>query len=370
MARRGSNIYKRKDGRYEGRINIGCTESGKTKYRYVYGHTLSEVKEKMAVSYASDYQESNKCKMTLEELSEQWLNEKRLTVKQSSYNSYRNLLKNHVYPAIGSQKYTDLSKKKLNSYISDLLESGRMDGRGGLSSKTIRDVVAVIKSVCRYAYVEYKLPDPAENIKAPRTEKCVDELSVLNKDERKILTNYLMSNQSLTNIGILLCLFSGIRVGELCALQWSDINIQSRKISITKTLQRISQDDGSTKIVIGSPKSSSSVRDIWIPDFVCEVVKKHKSASASYILSNNGTPVEPRTMQNRFKAILRDCGVRDVKFHGLRHTYATMCIENGFDAKTLSELLGHADVNITLNRYVHSSDEIKKYYVDRLRPIV
>lgn len=367
MAKRGSNIYKRKDGRFEGRVSVGYKENGKLKYRYVYGHSLTEVKEKMAQVYSGqNTQEQSKIKMTVKDISEQWLAEKKLTVKTASYSSYRNLLNNHIYPKLGGFRYTALTKQMLNRYISELLTSGRTDGRGGLSQKTVRDVIVVLKSVCSYAHNEYNISNPAENIKLPRVEKNSGEQAVLDKYERIKLDQYLMHNLNRTNIGILLCLYTGLRIGELCALKWQDIDLRLEQVSVTKTVQRISHDDGTTEIMVGSPKSATSVRDVPIPGFVCTELNKFKSSAHSYILSGCGTPVEPRTMQNRFKSVLKQCGIRDMNFHSLRHTYATMCIENGFDPKALSELLGHADVSITMNRYVHSSAAMKRQYVSRL----
>ena len=367
MAKRGSNIYKRKDGRFEGRVSVGYKENGKTKYRYVYGHSLAEVKEKMAQVYSGkNTHEQSKNKMIVRDIAEQWLAEKKLTVKAASYTSYRNLLNNHIYPEFGGIRYTALTKQMLNRYMSELLVSGREDGSGGLSVKTVRDVIVVLKSVCSYAHNEYNFSNPAENIKLPRIEKNSDEQAVLDKYERIRLKQYLMYNPDRTNIGILLCLYTGLRIGELCALKWQDIDFQNEQISVTKTIQRISYDDGTTEIVVGSPKSVTSVRDVPIPEFVCKELIKFKGSAHSYILSGYGTPVEPRTMQNRFKSVLKQCGIRDMNFHSLRHTYATMCVEKGFDPKALSELLGHADVSITMNRYVHSSAEIKRKYVSRL----
>ena len=128
--------------------------------------------------------------------------------------------------------------------------------------------------------------------------------------------------------------------------------------------------NGTTKIQIGTPKSRTSIRNVPVPELICQYLIQFEGLHAAYLLSGNGDPVEPRTMQNRFKAVLKECGIRNLKFHGLRHTYATLCIERGFDPKALSEILGHADVNITLNRYVHSTDEMKRRYVERLMPTV
>ena len=184
--------------------------------------------------------------------------------------------------------------------------------------------------------------------------------------ERKRLESYLLHNQNNTNISVLLCLFTGLRVGELCGLKWSDIDFQNGTVSVCRTVQRINK-HGKSEVAIGSPKSKSSVRIVPVPDFVLTILKAQRKSDDFYIITGTCKPTEPRTMQNRFKAILKICGIRNVNFHLLRHTYATVCIENGFDPKTLSKLLGHADASITLNRYVHSSMQMKKNYVSRLK---
>lgn len=184
--------------------------------------------------------------------------------------------------------------------------------------------------------------------------------------ERKRLESYLLHNQNNTNISVLLCLFTGLRVGELCGLKWSDIDFQNGTVSVCRTVQRINK-HGKSEVAIGSPKSKSSVRIVPIPDFLLAILKAKRKGDDFYIITGTSKPTEPRTMQNRFKSILKTCGIRNVNFHLLRHTYATICIENGFDPKTLSELLGHADASITLNRYVHSSMLMKKNYVSRLK---
>ena len=370
MPKRGSNIYKRKDGRFEGRVPIGYREDGKLKYCYVYARTLAEVKEKMNAKRMNSEKNTPKLKRTVEEIAEEWLADKKMTVKPASYSNYQRLLNNHVYPYIGGIRFSALTKQKLTAWVSELLVSGRKDKKGGVSVKTAREVLTIFKSVCTYSHSEYGFENPAENVRLPKIEKNIEEFAVLCEQERKQLEKYLLNTPELTNMGILLCLYTGIRIGELCALQWDDVDLDRKELHITKTLQRISLGNGTTKIQIGTPKSRTSIRIVPMPEFICQYLMQFKGFHTAYLLSGNGTPIEPRTMQNRFKSVLKECGIREIKFHGLRHTYATLCIERGFDPKALSEILGHSDVNITLNRYVHSSDEMKKRYVERLLPSI
>ena len=248
-----------------------------------------------------------------------------------------------------------------NSYGKKYLQSGRLNGKGGLSAKSVRDILTVYRSIERYAYREYGIRE--SNFTMPKTEQHYTD--VLTAAERRSLENYLINNMNLTNLAVLLCLFTGLRIGELCGLKWEDIDFATNTLSVKRTVQRITK-NGKSPVIIGSPKSRTSVRVVPIPAFLMTLLNDYKSFGGFYIITNTVKPTEPRTMQNRFKSILKSCGIRNVNFHLLRHTYATVCIEKGFDPKTLSELLGHADAAITLNRYVHSSMEIKKNYVSRL----
>ena len=180
-----------------------------------------------------------------------------------------------------------------------------------------------------------------------------------------MLNNYLTSNPNASNVGILLSATTGIRIGELCALKWGSIDLEKRTLTIKNTVQRIKSIDGSTatKLIITLPKSNSSVRKIPLPDFIIPILRNLKGNNDYYILSGTRAIIEPRTMQYRFKHILSDLNLPNVSFHSLRHGFATTCIALGFDVKTLSEILGHSSVEITLNRYVHSSMERKAEFM-------
>lgn len=192
--------------------------------------------------------------------------------------------------------------------------------------------MTVYRSVERYAAREYGIRQT--NFTMPKVER--KELDILSKYERNRLEKYLISTHTATNAAILLCIFSGLRVGELCGLKWSDIDFQEGTISVNRTVQRINH-HGSSEVVIGLPKSKRSIRRIPIPKFVADYLEQYKTNEKLYVASGKQIPTEPRNMQNRFKDVLRKCGIREVNFHSLRHNYASACIELGFGVKTLSE---------------------------------
>ena len=302
--------------------------------------------------------------MTIKYLGEQWLADKKMTVKPSTYNNYKRLLIDHIFADIGDKKYTALDKQYINDYILSLMDSGRKDGKGGLSVSMTRDIIKALRAIAKFAQLEYGLKNICDGITVPKIKK--PEAKTLSDRERRKLEKYLLSNQNLTNICILLCLYTGLRVGELCGLQWKDIDFRRGCLTVCKTVQRISLGNGKTVISIDTPKTDSSVRAVYIPLFIIEMLKKFRQKPDIFVLSNRIKPTEPRTLQHKFKRILNNCKISDISFHALRHTYATMCVEKQFDIKTLSELLGHSDVKITLNTYVHSSEKLKRKYVKRL----
>lgn len=363
--RNAMNIYKRKDGRFEGRIPLGYDDKGKIKYKYLYAKSLAEIKEKMLYAYSDiGNSEQSVCDKTFKELCEEWLTSAKLRVKHSSYCCYEKLINKHIIPYFGNIGYSELGTPAINEFSEHKLKFGKANGFGGLSAKSVHNILVVMRSVAKYAEREYGYRNPMRNISIPKSES--KETEVFDKDERSRLQNYLRSNLTEINLGILMTMYSGLRIGELCALTWNDIDFKNGVVRVSKALQRVpvKSGKGRTALIVTSPKSKTSVRDIPVPAFVLDILKQNERSG--YILSGTNKPVEPRAMQNRFKAVLKDCGVRNANFHLLRHTYATVCIESGFDAKTVSELLGHSNVNITLNRYVHSSMEMKKKCVDRL----
>lgn len=356
MARRGENIYKRKDGRWEGRYKNGIKPDGTTKYSSVYGKSYTEAKSALSKKRVNSTSTSVPKNLTLNDLFELWFADIQMKVKESTFMNYQMKYEKHIRSALGKILYDNLTVENLNDLVKAKLSCG-------LSPKYTADIAGVIRSVCRFAKKHFGYEDKSEFIIIPKGKAKEKEL--LNKTEQARLNGYLRSDPTPSNVGILLSSATGIRIGELCALKWEDIDLEKRTLTVRSTVQRIKNTSGNTatKLVVTSPKSSSSVREIPLPDFLVTLLRNLRTNDNCYVLSGSGSLVEPRTMQYRFKRILSDLKLSDVSFHSLRHQFATNCIELGFDVKTLSEILGHSSVEITLNRYVHSSMERKAQYM-------
>ncbi len=291
----------------------------------------------------------------------EWLEIRRGTLKESSFVRYCNILKLHILPFFGDMPISSITREDVRRFSAKLLASDA-PGRPGLSGKTVSAVLSVLKSILRYASQTkgIRMID-FDDIGAKAEKK---ELRVLNLDEQQKLVQCLIGRKSLSDLGILLALNTGMRVGELCALKWDCISLPEQSIYIRRTMQRLQNLDDSpdrTRINVTTPKSHCSIRTIPIPDHLMAFIKEIKADENCYFLTGKEDEyIEPRTMENRFKAVCGKCGINGATFHTLRHTFATNCIELGFDLKCLSEILGHASVTITMDRYVHPSKGFKQ----------
>lgn len=375
MPRKGENIYKRKDGRWEGRYIKSRSCTGKIIYGYVYAKTYRETKVKLreviplhnSKSTAPSVANTN----SFSAVASDWLEGVKTQSKESTQNKYENLLNNYILPTYGDQTLDNITYDFIESHCNDLLSVGK--GGHGLSPKTVTDVLSVVRNVLKFAIRKgMYVPCDGSDIQVKCTTK---PMRVLSKTEQARLCKFLLVNPEPCDIGILVCLFTGLRVGEICALRWEDVSFSDQTLHVHYTLQRLQNksDNGApkTKVVVTAPKSSCSIRTIPMPDELSKLLKEHQKSSVGYLLTNDENKyVEPRTMQNRFKKVLELSGVESANFHSLRHTFATRCIELGFDLKSLSEILGHATVNITMNRYVHPTLELKKENMKKLSSLL
>lgn len=350
MSKRGENIYKRKDGRWEGRYL-----KSKSKYGYIYGKSYKETKEKLNFAKVNAENNNNETKVAV--LCDNWLTYKEQYIKESSFVKYKNILEKYIKPYFNKISVHKIDEHIIEAFAKSLTVKG-------YSAKTVKITLSVLESVFLYSKIDV-------SFKRIIPKKGQKEIHILSSNDRLKFEKYLLQGQDTYKTGILLSLYTGIRIGELCALRWENIDLNMRIITINSTLQRIQDFKGTsgkkTKIVITEPKTPSAKRTIPLPDFIIKKLKAiNPKNSSAFLLTGTERFTEPRTLTNIFKRILKESGVPDINFHALRHTFTTSCIEAEFEPKALSEILGHSSVNTTLGIYTHPSLEYKRESINRL----
>lgn len=368
MPRKGDNIYKRKDGRWEGRYIKSHKPDRSPQFGYVYAASYSEVKSKLI-----DLKASIKPKAVADQkpisgeqygtILTAWLNDAKYKTKESTYSHYLHSVNTHIRPRLGKLPLDQFSTENFDRFIEELLYSGRVDNTGGLSAKSVSDIAAIVRSTLRYAENHgYVCP---RTIKRLCLKKHSTKMRVLSKGEQQKVMKVLLNETDRYKLAVLISLYMGLRIGEVCALQWKDIDVDVGMLHVRSTLQRI-QDSGheaghKTRVIVSSPKSDCSIRDIPIPECIKPIIKDFSGSPNEYVISESGKAfVEPRLLQYHFSKIIKEAAIEKANYHALRHTFATRYVEAGFEIKSLSEILGHANVNITLNKYVHASVELKE----------
>lgn len=298
---------------------------------------------------------------TFRELSELWKKEKQQFVKRSTMSAYLLILENHLFPSFADVEKID--ETMVQAFVMQKLADG-------LSQKSIKDMLIVLKMVARYGVKCCYWQHADWDIKFP-TEQSNTSLPVLNINHQRKLMKYVTENFTFRNLGILICLNTGMRIGEVCALTWEDVDTKQGVIRVSKTIERIYVIDGEdkhTELIISTPKTKNSNREIPMTKDLLKVLKPLKAIvnGAYYVLTNDANPTEPRTYRNYYKQLLRKLDIPVLKFHGLRHSFATRCIESQCDYKTVSVILGHANISTTLNLYVHPNLEQKKRCLDKM----
>lgn len=360
MARRGENIYKRKDGRYEGRYVKGRTPNGRTRFGYVYGYQYAEVRRALIAKKAQMLQNSiQKSGLTLDAWITRWLDgEVQSRVKRSSYQTYCTLYRRHLQPTLGCLLLEGLTADDVRGTLALL-------NRKKLASTTIRGVLRLLNAAMTSAQEEGLIrQNPCRRIRL-RTDERPEQRVLTPREQDQLRAVCAKSG----NTAALLGLYTGLRLGEVCALQWDDVDPEGKTITIRRTVQRMAQPDGSrrTALSVGTPKTSRSRRVVPIPDFLLKQLQTMQSDKHSpWVFSSNGQAAEPRTIQRRLAATARVLGLHNVHFHTLRHTFATRLLELGVDVKTVSVLLGHSSTRTTLDFYAHSLQDQQRLAVDRL----
>lgn len=298
----------------------------------------------------------------------QWIQTKKEFIKEATYANYSTAIINQIIPALGELKVSDITEKKLQETVMYWLNNGRKDGKGGLAEKTVKDLVTIIKLSLKAAAKEKIIIPATIEIMYPKTEKQ-KKLKVFSKENQIILAQSIYLDLKPKSAGILFCLHTGVRIGELCAVQWKDIDLENKTVTITKTAQRIfiQETDGTsyTKLIITTPKTKASNREIPLSATIYPILRKMQPNNQNaYLLTNTEKFLEPRTYRSFYDRFIKKLEIEHINFHGLRHTFATRLIESGADYKTVSELLGHASVMMTLNLYVHPQMEQKRKAVE------
>ena len=298
---------------------------------------------------------------TINQITEEWKEEKKKYVKKSTYAAYQLLIQNHIKPYFGD--LYEVNEEKVQQFVFDKLDAG-------LSEKTIRDIIIVLKMILKFGikngYLEYVQID----VKFP-SKQDKKNLDVLSKADQKKFMEHLRNNFTFKNLGIFICLSTGMRIGEICGLRWCDVDTAEGVIKVRHTLQRIyiiAGESRHTELLLDTPKTANSVRDIPMSSELLKMLKSlNKVVNENYyVISNDIKPIEPRTYRNYYKKLCKQLDIPELKFHGLRHSIATRCIESKADYKTVSVLLGHSNISTTLNLYVHPNKEQKKKTIDKM----
>ncbi len=444
MGRRGENIRRRADGRWEARIVQGSPVDGRTNYKFLYAKTYQEAKRlkkayflaletgnaayvsagavpgnpamglsagqaainpamgqitrqaavnpakglitgQAAGNYtmghlteqtpgtssllteAADKGMQDKPQALFREAAEGWLSAKKATVKESTFSYYTVMVHNHILPELGDLALEEMTPQRLTAFLMDKKAGGRLRDGQPMKDKTVADIKAVVRQILNWASL-HELMERAPVCPVVPVRQAPTE--VLTRQEQSRLEAQLLEEDTPFCLGVWLTLYGGPRIGEVCALKWEDIDFANGTVQIHKTISRITDVDSGTpagtKLIVSSPKTEYSMRSIPLPEAVCAYLKERKKPGQRYVMTGTNHFLEPRSCLARLKRLLKRAGVREYTWHALRHTFATRCVESGVDVKSLSEIMGHSDVKITMQRYVHPSMDAKKYQVNKL----
>ena len=373
MSRRGTNIRKRTDGRWEGRYYIVDT-AGSKKCKSVYGHSYKEVTERLLTAKAASLNQTAAPKqptITVKAVAEKWLESIASSRKCSTIQKYSTIYNKYIKPNWGESVIDQLNQNEILKLLPETA-----------GESVTKSILCIFNSILAYGAATYGTVEIHLSYRAKRSSvTSSNNINTINTTDQQKLTEYLLTELDIYKLGILLCLFMGLRLGEVCALKWEDIDMRCRTLHVNRTVQRLRTEtacdessdrttstEKKTILYVTSPKTSHSIREIPIPDFIFQRLSAfHDNITDddSYILCGK-VPMEPRRYQYRFRSYMKQAGIEYTHFHALRHTFATNCISSGADAKSVSEILGHSNVNITLNRYVHPNMETKRSAINSI----
>lgn len=288
------------------------------------------------------------------------------SVKPRTYKQYEDVISHRLIPSLGEYEMDDLTPIVLQRFIVELSQNGNTKSGKGLAPNSVNSIILVLHSSLSMAYIlGLTKTIHVDKIKRPKaSEKPVESFT---KEEQKMIEQAVLSDKRDKMFGIVLCLYTGLRIGELLALEWSDIDFTKGELTVSKTCYDGQDENGKSCRITGTPKTESSKRTIPIPKQIIPHLREIKKRSTSkYVVGNGSKIITVRSYQRSFELLLKKQKISHHGFHALRHTFATRAIECGMDVKSLSEILGHKNPTITLKRYVHSFMEHKREYMNRL----
>ena len=290
-----------------------------------------------------------------------WKEDKKQYVKRSTFAAYTLLIENHILPSFGEMALVE--EQDVQTFVFRKLNEG-------LSHKTIKDILIVLKMILRFGVKNQMTEYRQIDIKFP-TERDKHSIDILSRSHQKQIMEYIRLHFTFKNLGIYICLSAGMRIGEICALTWDDLDVENGIIHVRKTIQRIyviEEHRKYTEVILDTPKTKNSIREIPMTKNLLKMIRPIKKIVNGnfYVLTNEPKPTEPRTYRNYYKQFMQSLGLPLMKFHGLRHSFATRCIVSKCDYKTVSVLLGHSNISTTLNLYVHPNLEQKKRCMEQM----
>ncbi len=292
------------------------------------------------------------------------------TSKKRTYKAYEAIVFNRLIPNLGEYDLCELNPMLMQEFITKLLKNGNLKNGEGLSANSVNSIITVIQGSLKTAYSIGLTKEYIGNrIKRPKVKD--GNLSCFSKDEQKHIEYYILNKKKPKLFGIIISLYTGVRIGELLSLRWDDVDFNEGLLYVNKTCYDGTNKEGRYERIIDTPKTASSIRIIPISKKLEPIMKELKKNSQSeFVISNNGKIISVRSYQKTFEIILKKLKIPHRGFHFLRHTFATRAIESGMDVKSLSEILGHRNSIVTLNRYVHSLIEHKKEMINKISCLI
>jgi len=354
MARRGENIYRRKDGRWEGRCRIGRKPDGRPIFSYVYDRSYGACRDKLVQLKAVHCAKGPQARSTAQfrECLLGHLAQKRISgIKASSYGSYHRIVHNHLLPGLGPIPMHLLTRRHVEQFLDDLRKTGLSDG-------TVLNIFRYLSNVTKAAVKSGAIAkDVCAEIAPPKPKQ--KKVKALTRAQQKIVEQAALSSMQSADKGldVMIALNTGLRVGEICALRWEDVDLDNGVIHVSHTLQRLCLYGQAVKtaIVTDAPKSESSARDVPVNALLLKLLRaRKKHAKSEYVVEGRYGPAEPRVLQYRFEQLLERARLPRVGYHALRHSFATRCMEQGVRTAVISELLGHSSSKITEETYIHA----------------